>query len=233
MNSILIKKMTYTLILSLTFLSFNAFSKEKVYTLSYSPGSDYHALVRDRMKAVYKRAGLKAEFIPIPHKRSVASANEGIVDGDVGRNPVVEKKFKNLRRVNVKVSKSLGSVYTINDDIKSYNIDMLKKYTVGYVSGVRWVKKKMKGTEATTVKTYPQLMKMLIEGRIDLAIGTDISADAVIKQIGKKAEKIRKLSPYANRSPTFHFVHKKNADIIPKLEKALTELHNEGYWDKK
>ncbi|MBL7004147.1 MAG: transporter substrate-binding domain-containing protein [Gammaproteobacteria bacterium] len=226
----LIKKILFSFLFLLTLSSHNVLANDKIYTLSYSPGSLYHALVRDRMEVVYQRAGLKAKFISIPHKRSVASANEGVVDGDVGRNPVIEKKFKNLRRVNVAVSESLGSVYTIKDSIRTYDSDMLKKYNVGYVHGVRWVKKKMEGIKATTVKTYPQLVKMLLEGRIDIAIGTDISMDAAIKKVANEEDKIRKLTPKANRSPTYHFVHKKNSHIIPALEKALKELKAENYW---
>jgi len=205
-------------------------AEEKIYTLGFSPGSQYHAIVRDRMKLVYERAGLKAKFIGMPHKRSVSSANRGLIDGDVGRNPNVEKKFKNLLRIRPQVSESLGSAYTISSKITSYDLDQLKNYSVGYVSGVRWVLKRLEGVDAVTVKTYPQLAKMLLNGRIDIAVGTELSMDAAIKSLKEDTSLIHKLNPKANRSPTFHFVHKSNADIIPKLEKALKELIQEKGW---
>lgn len=205
-------------------------SHAKTYTIGYSPGSLYHAIVRDRMKLVYDRAGLPVKFIGIPHKRSVASANSGETDGDAGRNPNVEKKFKNLIRVSPMVSESLGSAYTTNPSILHYHLKDLKNYKVGYVSGVRWVTKKLAGIEATTVRTYPQLIKMLISGRIDIAVGTDLSMDKAIKDLNNNFIKIKQLSPKANRSPTFHYVNKKNADIVPKLEKAIKELIAEKAW---
>ncbi len=42
---------------------FTVKAMEKVYTLSYSPGSLFHQLVRDRTRVVYKRAVIKVEFI--------------------------------------------------------------------------------------------------------------------------------------------------------------------------
>lgn len=218
-------------LLSIFLLSFNVTAVEKVYTLGYSPGSEYHTKVRDRIKLVYEKAGLKAKFIAIPHKRSVKNAHNGITDGDVGRNPVVETKFKNLRRVGVPISESLGSAYTSNENIKSFDHDQLKNYHVGYVHGVHWVEK-LNITNAKTVNTYEQLAKMLHNKRIDIALGTDISMDAALINLGENINNIRKLNPNANISPTFHFVHKKNEAIIPLLEKTILKIKNDGYWDE-
>jgi len=123
-------------------IPFKAIGSEETYTISYSPGTLFHQLVRDRTKAVYQRAGIKAEFIPLPHNRSLISSNEGIVDGDVGRVPSVEEKYPNLVRINVKLMDLNGAVYTTRGDIKNYREEFLKQYRVGYVLGVRWTPKK-------------------------------------------------------------------------------------------
>lgn len=219
------------LLLLLIFLSTSlAIANEKVYVLSYSPDSIFHQLVRDRIKVVYERAGIQAKFIPLPHNRSLASANEGTVDGDVGRITSVEEKYPNLLKVNVKLMNVTGAVYTTNKDISLYHDYLLKEYRVGHVLGVSWTYNKMKGLKSTTAHDYKALFEMLIMDRVDIVLATGASADAVLNDLGEKASKVRKLQPFIFTSPIYHYVNKKNKVIIPRLEKALKELKEEGYW---
>lgn len=209
-----------------------ALAEEKTYTLSYSPGTSFHESVRDRIKVVYERAGIKAEFIPLPHNRSLTSANEGSVDGDVGRVPSVVEKYPNLRRVNVKLMDLNGAVYTKREDIPAYDDALLSQYRVGYILGVQWAEKKMAGKEATVVQNYPALFELLLQDRVDIILTTEESAEPTIKSLAERAAPIRKLQPFAFTAPIHHYLNKKNEEIIPRLEKALTSLVEEGYWDK-
>ncbi len=218
-----------TLTLFMVLLSSFASAAERTYVLSYSPGTLFHQLVKDRTELAYERAGLKAEFISLPHNRSLLSANDGTVDGDVGRVPSVEENYPNLLRVNVKLMDLSGAVYTNHKDINLYNDDLLKKYRVGYVLGVRWTEKKMAGLKATTAHDYPALFEMLLQDRVDIILATEDSASEVINNLGERASNIRKIQPFVFKAPIYHYVHKKNAAIIPQLEKALTELNNEDY----
>ena len=203
----------------------------KTYVLSYSPGTLFHQLVKNRTRDVYRRAGLKAEFKPVPHNRSLVSANAGTVDGDVGRVPSIEETYPDLRRVNVKLMDLKGAVYTTHEDIRFYSEDLLEQYRVGCVLGVRWTKKKMEGITITTTKDYQTLFKMLLSDRIDIVLATEASADAVLSELGDKALKIYKLEPFVFSAPIYHYVNKKNESVISRLEKALAELVQEGFWD--
>jgi polar amino acid transport system substrate-binding protein len=215
------------LVLVVLVLPFSVSAEDKTYVISYSPGTLFHELVRDRMKVVYEEAGIKAEFIAMPHKRALTSGNAGIVDGDVGRVPSVLEKYPNLRRVNVKVMDLNGVVYTTREEIHSYRPEILKEYRVGFVRGVLWPEKKMHGLESTSVDTYEILFEMLLQGRIDIAMATEVSSDKVVAELADNADKIRKLAPFIFTAPIHHYVHKKNESIIPLLEQALMELNNE------
>nr|MBF0223304.1 transporter substrate-binding domain-containing protein [Desulfobulbaceae bacterium] len=205
-------------------------ASEKTYIISYSSGTRFHELVRDRTKAVYDKAGIKAQFVVMPHKRSLSSANEGTSDGDVGRVPSVLERYPNLRRVNVKLMDLNGAVYTVRHDITSYNDAILKQYKVGHINGVQWTEEKMKGLEATKVDNYTILFEMLLQGRIDIALATDISAEETLAGMGEKGSEIHKLNPFVFSKPIHHYVNKKNESIIPQLERAARALHEEGYW---
>lgn len=204
---------------------FAVVAAEKIYTLSYSPGTLFHQLVRDRTKAAYQKAGFQAEFIPLPHNRSLMSANDGFVDGDVGRVPYVEEKYPNLRRVGEKLIDLNGAVYTLNPAILTYDDSLLDQYRVGYVLGVRWPQKKMAGKAATMAPDYKALFEMLLQGRVDLVLATEASADAAMHELGGRADKVRRLQPYVFSAPIYHYVHKKNSNIIPQLEQAIKELN--------
>lgn len=206
-------------------------AEPRLYTLSYSPGTLFHQLVRDRAKAMYEQAGIKAEFIPLPHNRSLISANEGNVDGDVGRVPSVEEKYPNLVRVNVKLMDLKGAVYTTREDLITYREEMLKTLKVGYVLGVRWTQKRMEGLDAVKVRDYPSLFEMLLEKRVDIVLATEASATSAIKTLGKRANTVRELQPFIFTAPIYHYVNLKNKEIVPLLEKTLVRMNEENYWE--
>lgn len=213
-------------------LGFSALAEDTVYTISYSPGTLFHQLVRDRAKVMYERAGLKANFIALPHNRSLISANEGVVDGDVGRVPSVEEKYPNLVRIDIQLMDLKGAVYTIRPEIEVYEDGLLDSHRVGYVLGVRWPQKRMEGKKAITARDYPSLFEMLLQDRVDLLLATEASAESVMKELGDRADNIRKLQPFIFTAPIFHYVNKRHIDIVPQLEKALKDLVNEGYWTR-
>ena len=198
---------------------------ERVYRLSYSPGTLFHQLVRDRIAAVYQQAGFRTEFIPLPHNRSLISANDGVVDGDVGRVSSVENQYPKLKRVGEKLMDLNGAVYTLNPDIGKYEESLLDQYRVGYVLGVRWPQKKMAGKVATTAPDYTALFEMLLQGRVDLILATEASADAAMHSLKGRADEVRELQPYAFSAPIYHYVNEKNNNIIPQLEQALKRIN--------
>ncbi len=224
----LFKKLLLMILLPLAFGSGRAQAAEKTYVISYSPSTPIHLLVRDRVKQAYKKAGLKVKFIPLPHNRSLLNANEGIVDGDVGRIPLIEKKLTNLRRINVKVMNFNGSAFTIDPKITLYNKNQLSNFRVGAVLGVYWSELEMAGLKSIRAPNVKSLFEMLLQGRVDLVLATETSAESVINELGSRAVKIRKLNPVVFSSPFYHYVNKKNADIIPRLEQALNEINKEG-----
>jgi polar amino acid transport system substrate-binding protein len=205
-----------------------ACASEKTYVISYGSGTHLLQFAKDRVKAIYERAGLKADFISLPLNRSILSANDGLVDGEVARTSLIEKNMTNLRRVGLKIMDFRGAAYTIDPKINVYDESLLTKYRVGYVLGVRWSDSYLDGVNKVAAKTVEALFEMLLQGRIDLALVTEESADHALHAMGFRAEKVRQLEPLVFSSPLYHYVHKKNADIIPRLEQAIKEINEEG-----
>ena len=224
-NAPILKVILIILTLALQCHPRDALAGDKTYILSYSPVSLFHELVRDRVKEAYQRAGLNVQFIPLPNKRSLLSANNGDVDGDVGRIASIESSFPNLRRVDAKLIDLHGAAYTTRADIHHYDKGLLDHYRIGYVLGVRWAEDLIKGREATKARDYKGLFDLLKENRVDIVLATTASADAVIKQNTTSDLPIRKLEPVIFSEPIYHYLNKKNSAIIPRLEQAIREIN--------
>lgn len=212
--------------------STDSLAQKQTITVSYSSGTAFHALVRDRVKLVYERAGIPVEFVPLPHNRSLTSANAGTVAGDAGRVPSVEGKYPNLRRVEGKILDLSGAAYTLRQSpIQSYSDALLDDYRVGIVLGVQWAGKKIGNRMCTKVKDYASLFELLSVERVDLVLATKASAQTILAKMPEGDTLFRELEPVIFTAPIYHYVNYKYDYLIPALEQAIRELHEEAAWD--
>ena len=201
------------------------------YRIGYAPSARIHVEARDRLKAVYGRAGLAVEFLPLPQKRSLVQAVDGLIDGDVGRIPGLEKKFPTLVRVDVKLMDLVGSAYVLKGQhLGDFRLELLETLRAGAVRGVLWAENIMGERPLEHVNNYETLFGMLQEGRIDVALANRLSAEYIFAGDRARYAAIRRLDPPVFHVPFYHYVNTKDADIVPKLEKALRELRAEDYW---
>lgn len=201
------------------------------YRIGFAQNARIHQEARARLEAVYKRAGLPVEFVPLPQKRSLLLAVDGLLDGDVGRIPGLEETYPSLVRVDVKLLDLIGAAYVVRgQDFGDYRVALLDSLRVGAVRGVLWAEKLMGDRPMEKVNNYETLFDMLLAGRIDLALGSRSSAEGVLRDDRARYASIRMMVPAAYQTPFYHYVNRKNADIVPLLEKALRELRAEGGW---
>ena len=202
------------------------------YRIGFTPGVLVSVEAKDRLTLAYERAGLPVEFVPLPQKRSLYLAAEGSLDGEVGRIAGLEKRYPSMVRVNVQLMVFRGAAYVAaGRDIDAYSDELLDTLRVGSLCGVVWAEKVMKGRCLEHVKNYDSLFGMLQEGRIDMALCSMTSAEAAIADNPGVSGRIRRLEPQVYQAAFYHYLHMKNADIVPQLEKALRELRAENGWD--
>jgi polar amino acid transport system substrate-binding protein len=204
------------------------------YRIGYVPGAMISLESKNRLDVAYARAGIPVEFVPLPQKRSLYLAVEGAIDGDAGRIYGLEKRYPSLVRVDVKLLDFLGAAYVVKgQDIGRFRDALLDVMKVGALRGVVWAEKIMKGRPMESVKTYEALFAMLLEGRIDIALSSRLSAEEIFRHDPRRYGRIRRLEPLVFRTSFYHYLNAKNADIVPRLEKALRELRAEGGWRDK
>ncbi len=201
----------------------------RVYRISYSPGAAIHVAAMERVRVLYERAGLSVEFVPMPHKRSIRSAADGVVDGETGRIAGLEERFPGLRRVDVPLIRLTGAAYVLADSpIRQYHRSLLDSLRPGTVRGVQWALRELDGHRFEAVSDYPTLLGMLAEKRVDLILGSTLSVETALR--GKHAILVRKLEPLVYDRPLYHYVNTRNSSLIPLLERTLRRLREEFHW---
>ncbi|NQZ79521.1 MAG: hypothetical protein HRT52_00755 [Colwellia sp.] len=204
---------------------------QKTYIIGYAQKSAFALDAIYRVKAMYERAGFSVDFKALPAKRALYSSNEGVVDGDVARIPSILLTYKNLRRINVVLSNLEGFAFTLNKTLAEVDDNMLKRYRVGAIRGSLWSEARLKGIDATYVTNNEILFKRLLNGHFDIILLNRTSALALLKKFAGAVSNVRRLEPSLYSSVIHHYVHKKNEDIIPRLERALSELIKEHGWE--
>lgn len=185
--------------------------------------------VKPFMQELFERNKLQLEYQRLPLSRALSRANDGIDDGDGPRVKAVEKKFKNLRRVDVPILKI--AIHAHVKDIKLLKIkswEDIKPYAVGVRRGtVIQVKnlKRVNHKNIIYVTTNEQLFQLLEAGRIDVAIAERFMARTVKEQ--KHLEHLYQTEPLLEKN-MYLYMHKKHSGLLPALTNTLMEMKNEG-----
>lgn len=190
-------------------LHFGDFSQE----LKHRPS---HAI----LKEAYKRLHIDIKLLYQPAERSLWAANNGMIDGDVGRIVGMEKKYPNLLMVKVPVTHIVLYACVKNITFKVEDWQSLKPYRIGHLRGAKLIEDNLSGFNTQTVTTTEQAFTMLEHNRVDVVIA---NADEITEELPKYPA-IKALKPPLYSFPVYHYLNKKHADLVPKLEAVLQEM---------
>lgn len=210
-----------------------AFGAEKrhaathIYKISMIYQSLSQTLAREVVQEAYERIGIHVEFNPVPPIRALELANLGVMDGETARIEGTEKTYSNLVKIPVPVSYITGVVFTkhIDRDIRSWND--LKGLKIGIIKGVLYSEKGTQGMQTFYAKENTHLFKLLDYGRVDVAIAVKEEGEYEIKAHFPSSN-IHMIGQPVYRAPLFHYIHKKNIGLAPKLEAVLKEMEKNG-----
>lgn len=179
------------------------------------------------LEKVYTKAGIHFSWQALPTRRSLVEANAGAYDGEIARIPGASSQYPNLIAVPTPIMAIKGHVYTVNvkRDIRSWQD--LRGLHVAIVRGELYAEMGTKNTERTLVKDYRQLFQLLLNGRTDVVIGIDTEAEYnIAKYFPGKG--IHSIGESVFSAPLHHLVNKKNADLIPRLNRIIRAMRDDG-----
>ena len=178
------------------------------------------------LKEAYKKLDIEVEVLPLPGARALQSSNSGKVDGEVFRIVNVHKKFKNLIPVPTPINTLQGIAFSKNKKITVEGWESLKNHKTGIQVGIKFAERGTDGMKRTIVDTNEQLFKMLAANRIDVAVAAYTNGIKTIKNL--KLTSIHALTPPLQEYPLYHYLHRKNAHLVNKLDAVLQTMKKSG-----
>ena len=214
-----------TLIFSALLIANTSVAETKLlYFSSVTNGEPFLSQGVDVLSKAYSCVGdYQIEVILFPAKRALAFANSGDNDGELIR-PKLVGKFENLKRVDVPLfSYELVAVSKIHDAVPGPSLNDFEKHRVGIIRGFQSTKHIPDILDSVVyANDGNHLITMLANERIDYAF---MMKQAAMKAISTtEFSDLKILIPAIETKWFYHFPHRKNWHLIPKLEDCLRKI---------
>ena len=212
-----------TLTLSMSFSQ----SKELLIVYPSDPTLDPGiSLIQKVIKEVYKRLNIKIKLKKTHATRSLIISNSGKADAELIRTKMIEKKFKNLIRVNFPIDKIRFRALSLNPQISHVTIPELMSKPIAFKRGFLILEKIFKNNKLVNrITNSEQIYKMVLTKRIDFGIVlTRTSHRPIMKDAYKKIRIININIPDVN---LYHYVNRKHKRLVPKMVEVLKKMKEE------
>ena len=209
-----------TLFLICTF-AVSAYADNSVVISIVDGSADAHAGI-SVIREAYKRIGYEVKFKPFLGRSALEHSNAGKVDAELQRIDGISRDFTNLIQVPIPINYVQGAVFTKNLTFPVTGWYSLQPYHIGIVKGIIFAEEGTKGMNVMVTSSYEEVMRKLNRGEIDVAVMPRISALLEMKLQSYKG--IKMLGGILETMFLYHYVHRKNASLVPKLEKELKQM---------
>lgn len=177
------------------------------------------------LNEAYRKLGLTLNVNYLPGERSIRSANNGELDGELYRKIGLEKEYPNLIIVPVPLLTYEVVIFTRGTQFIVNGWESLRPYTVGYVKGIKIVEQNISGLKTESTATMRQAFLKMSLGRSDVVVANHSSGLAVLKEM--KMTGVTVMNPPLVSLPMFHYLHKKHEALVPKLHAILLQMQKD------
>lgn len=199
-------------------------------TLTFSTAADapIQEISEQVLREAYQNIGFMIHVERLPNPRSMLTSNSGQLDGELSRVAGIEVEFENLVAVPVPVNINEAYAFSKRKDIKTSDWESLRPYRLACVLGVQVIKLSLleRGIPCDYVATHQQTLKMLQLERVDIALMPRVNALSALKSANITDIEIAG-GPLITLN-LYHYLHKKNAKIIPHISAALKKMEASG-----
>lgn len=218
-------KVFKTLLLCLITLSHDvSFADDNSLQFSGIKGSENSLISMKVLTKAYNRLGIKIKYLPLPGERSLRTSNSGKVDGEVFRIANVSKRYTNLIQIPTSINTLPAIAFSKNKNISIDGWHSLRPYKIGIQVGIKFAERGTKKLNPVVVDSNEQLFRMLNSGRIDIAIASQVNGLKTLKLL--KYKNIHALTPVIAEYPLYHYLHKKHASLVPRLNDVLIKMRS-------
>jgi len=196
--------------------------------LANSDGSGFYNKLTTE---IFKRLNIKHQFHSLPSRRSLINTNSGEHDGNIARIKGMEKKWPNLVIIPESIIEWEFTAYTkgkINIPVKNW--ESLKPYSVSFIRGWQIYEKNLKDAKQVQhVRNAPQLFRLLMSGRVQIAMFEKLQAGYWFKQLNISPTA---LQPAITKKKLYIYLHKKHKELIPAMVKTIQQIKQDGSYKK-
>ncbi len=189
-------------------------------------GQVMEQVTRAVLVEAYGKLDLPVRFKAVPAARALAEASLGVTDGELHRIAGLSARFPKLVQVNVPVNWFDTIVVTRGTRFTPDGWKSLRPYRIGYHFGIQAFERGTRGMKVDPAPTNELVLRKLQNGRTDIALMTDVEARELIAKMNDDTLQI--LSPPIARIELYHYVHKKHALLVPRLEAVLRAMAADG-----
>ena len=191
------------------------------------PSDGMTLLFRRILTEAYGRLGYDVTVRGVPAERALVMSDRGEVDGEAARVPVIEIACPNLLRVPTPLYVNRVVVFSRIGDIDlSGGWDALYPYRIGVVRGYKFVEKMTAPMNRVVAPDYQNLFDMLESGRLDVVVAEYFDVLPTLKAL--QPRNIEVMLPPMAYNPMYHYLHKHNVALVPRIDKVLREMREEG-----
>lgn len=226
---------TLTLLTSQIFVHTNIYAENiLVFNVTGQPPlntSDHNGFLDEVTREALRRVGYKLEISRLPAERGLRFINKGIIDGEMSRVKGISKIYLNLIRVEEKIMNWDFVVFSKKDIDLNDGWSALSGKYVSYMNGWKILEKNVpKSARVTKTNNSSQLFNLLKKERTDFIIYEYWGGHEVMIEMGLK--NIKNIKPALASKEMFIYLHKKHADLAPKISAALHEMKKDGSYRK-
>lgn len=223
MNKLIIRLTLALLLIQATYVS-----AEKQLSFTTFESSLSHTFKAVLTKA-YQHIGYKIVVQHLPGLRAIRLSNSGAVDGELYRIKKINQTFPNLIRVPVAIFAIEFRAFTKGVKFEVDGWESLAPFRVGYLRGTKVVEKNVTGKQVIDSDNYNKLFHLLNNDRLDIVVATKDSGLAQLSTFNQHDMNL--LSPAIMTYPLYHFIHKKNKALLPKITAVLENMKAAGEFE--
>ncbi len=183
------------------------------------------------MKEAFSRIDIKVSLNQYSPEKALIKANMGETDGDAVRIGGLGSLYSNLLQVPAIAFQANFVVFTKKSKIKLNSWKDLKSYNVGIIKGHKISEKMVPQTQSLTKSLdLESLFKLLKNNKIDIAVCEQTFGLEMVKKLGMADTVIT--DPPLAKLLFYIYLHKKHELFVPKLIKAINEMHLDGTYNE-
>lgn len=175
------------------------------------------------LSLAYKELNYEIHLIDFSRKNALLAANNGVLDGQLGRDISIEAENKNLIRVNYVL---FDYKLMLFKNCQPNTLNMLQNVAIlsGYPVQQHYLESTHFKGKVIEVKNISTQLNLLAQKKVEGAIMLDFVLPKANLELPETCMQKQLLNTFS----LYHYIHKKHAELAPKLLAALKKLNNNG-----